>query len=285
MKILKHSYAMISLLLSFAVCAQSDKTIQWIGGPTFLLNIGSFKIIADPMLGPKSEISFRIAKHPVTGELNAAIKRFKDPAKFDINSIDLILISHPHPDHIDDKAVEILDHNLQVITTSNSVGKFEDWGFKRVKGLEWNDTISLYKEVETLDIIAVRAKHTADENLNSELGKVNGYIINYQSAKEGYTIYWSGDTVWFPELESYKKFQPIDLFIPNMGAVGYGKRGLNAEQCIKIITALSPLKVFPVHHSTFSHYTESIEVLEIMMVNTGYINRLRLPDLGEIIKP
>lgn len=283
MRIRKLNILIITLLLSITGIAQSKKSMQWIGGPTYVLNLGSFKILADPMLGPKSKEAFRIKVHPITGEPNAAIERFEDPAKFDKNNIDLLLISHMHPDHIDPTAVEVLDKKLKTITTTTGVSTFQKWGFLNVTGLEWKDTITMQKAKESLKIIALKSMH-AEEPLNTELGKGNGYIIEYRSGKTVFRIYWTGDTVWFDEIASYAKYGKINLLIPNMGAPGQGKRGLDAKQALKIITALDPKKVIPVHHTTFAHYSEPIEVLKTEISKTKYKKRLQVLPLGEIVK-
>ena len=276
----KISLLLISLLcLSAEGFTQEKKEIQWIGGPTYILKLGSFKILTDPMLGPKSKEAFRIKIHPTTGEKNAAIERFSDPAEFDRSNIDLLLISHMHPDHIDPAAVEILDKNLKTITTAQGVPTMQKWGFTNSLGLEWKDTVTMKKGKEYLKIIAVKSMH-AEEPLNSELGKGNGYIIEYGSGKSIFRIYWTGDTVWFDEIASFSSYGKIDLLIPNMGAPGNGKRGLDALQALKIITALDPKKIIPVHHTTFSHYAEPISVLQSELSKTKYKNRLQLVPLG-----
>lgn len=275
---------MILLIASLLGNAQAKKQMQWIGGPTSILQLGSFKILTDPMLGGKSKESFRIKVHPNTGELNAAIERYTDPAEFDNSNFDLLLISHPHPDHIDEKAINTLDKNIQTITTMSSLEQIKTWGFKNSKGLEWNDNLILKKGKETLTINAVQAMHADSEPLNTSLGKVNGYVIEYASGKSIYRIYWSGDTVWFDKINDLKKFGKLDLFIPDMGAVGYGKRGLSAAACLKIIEALDPKRIIPVHHTTFSHYTEPISVLEDLISKTKYKKRLSVIDLGVMTK-
>lgn len=276
----KISILLIAILyISANDFAQSKKEIRWIGGPTYILKLGSFKVLTDPMLGPKSKEAFRIKVHPTTGEPNAAIERFSDPAEFDKSNIDLLLISHMHPDHIDPAAIAVLDKNLKAITTTAGISTMQKWGFTNAAGLEWKDTVTLKKGIESLKIIAVKSMH-AQEPLNSELGKGNGYIIEYSSGKSVFRIYWTGDTVWFDEIASYSKYGKIDLFIPNMGAVGNGKRGLDAIQALKIITALDPKKIIPVHHTTFSHYAEPISVLQSELAKTKYKERLQLVPLG-----
>jgi N-acyl-phosphatidylethanolamine-hydrolysing phospholipase D len=271
--------------LSFA---QMHKSFQWIGGPTYVLQLGSFRILTDPMFCLKGDSSFIIKQHPSTGQLNAPIKRFADPAPFDTAGIDLLLISHTHPDHIDKEARHMLNKSLTAIAPATESQMMVDWGFANTTGLDWGKEMTLNKAGESLRIIAVKARHAVGEELNTALGKVNGYILEYNDGHAVYRIYWTGDDVWFDGMQDLTKYGKIDLLIPDMGAVGsdgkIGRRGLNSSDCLHIITVLDPVMVIPVHHTTFSMYIEPISVLRETLDTTAYKNRLRLPQPGSILK-
>jgi N-acyl-phosphatidylethanolamine-hydrolysing phospholipase D len=268
--------------------AQTNKSFQWIGGPTYVLQLGSFRILTDPMFCKKGDTAFFIKQHPTTGQLNAPIKRYADPAPFDTAGIDLLLISHTHPDHIDKEARNILNKSLPVIAPSTESRMMVDWGFANTTGLEWGKDTMLNKAGESLRITAVKARHAVDEALNTALGKVNGYIIEYNDGHTVYRIYWTGDDVWFDGTQDLKKYGKIDLLIPDMGSVGsdgkIGRRGLNSTDCLHIISVLDPAMVIPVHHTTFSMYIEPISVLRETLDTTMYKNRLILPQPGSILK-
>jgi N-acyl-phosphatidylethanolamine-hydrolysing phospholipase D len=146
----------------------------------------------------------------------------------------------------------------------------------------------MVKGDETLRIIAVEAMHAKDEPLKSQLGKGNGYIIEYTKGKKVYRIYWTGDTVWFDKLQDNTKFGRINLLIPDMGSVGsdgkIGRRGLNAQDCLKIVKTLNPDRITPVHHTTFSMYVEPISVLQQTLDTTQYKKRLSIIKTGDTIK-
>jgi N-acyl-phosphatidylethanolamine-hydrolysing phospholipase D len=199
----------------------------------------------------------------------------------------LLLISHLHADHFDKEAKEILNKKLKTISPFNNKKMLLEWGFINTVSLQWNETITLTKENETLKIIAIKAVHAADKKLNIELGEVNGYIIEHNAKNKIYRIYWSGDTIWFDDIKKIKQYGSIDLFIPNMGAVGVdgdiGRRGLDAIECIKIIEYLKPKLITPVHHSTFSHYIEPISILQEMLSKTEHKNTLKIIKENESI--
>ncbi len=64
---MKKNCFIITILLSQKGFTQTATTSQWIGGPTYILQSGSFKISTDPMPGAKSDSAFIIKKHPTTG--------------------------------------------------------------------------------------------------------------------------------------------------------------------------------------------------------------------------
>ena len=287
MKKTKIILLLTSILFSGQAVVKRTKSLQWIGGPTYVLQLGSFKIITDPMLCSKSDNAFVIKKHPTTGEINAFVKRLVEPTMLDTSNIDVLLISHLHADHFDKEAKETLNKNLTTVAPTANKETLLAWGFYNTTGLKWNDTITFKKDFETIKIIAVKALHAKDEHLNTELGHVNGYIIEYNDGKNTFRVYWTGDTVWFDEIKEYKKFGRINLLIPNMGAVGadgnIGRRGLNAIECMKIIRCLNPILIIPVHHNTFSHYTEPIAVLQELSAKTKYKARVKIIKESSII--
>ena len=192
MKTFKLSVLVLLMLITQLAIAQSGKSFQWIGGPTYVLHLGSFKILTDPMFSPKSDSAFIIAKHPTTGALNAPIQRYIAPAKFDTAHIDVLLISHPHADHFDKEAKSALSKTLFVIAPGVDKAHIQAWGFTRTTGLNWGDSSVMKKGNETLRIIAVKAMHAKDEPLRSQLGKGNGYMIEYTKGTKVYRIYWTG---------------------------------------------------------------------------------------------
>jgi N-acyl-phosphatidylethanolamine-hydrolysing phospholipase D len=287
MKILNWLAIAAGIMPAFTAQAQSTKTFQWIGGPTYILQLGSFRILADPMLAPAGDSAFILKKDPMTGRLNAPVKRLVSPAPFDTAGIDLLMISHLHADHMDQQARDLLQKSLPVILPPSNVEMIKSWGFMHATGLEWNSDLQFQKGEEVLHIIAVRAMHAA-EPLNTELGKVNGYIIEYKNGDEVYRIYWTGDTIWFDDIKQFKQYGSISLLLPHLGAVGagssLGRRGLNAAETIRMINALHPALTIPVHHTTFSHYREPISVLQQQAARLPRGAQLLIPEEGKITK-
>ena len=115
---------------------------------------------------------------------------------------------------------------MPVIEPAVNKALIESWGFINTTGLNWGDSTVLRKGNETLRIIAVEARHAANDPLRTALGKGNGYMVEYFDGHKTFRIYWTGDTVWFDEIAGYTKFGKINLLVPDMGSVGSdGKSG------------------------------------------------------------
>ncbi|PWV46477.1 MBL fold metallo-hydrolase [Chitinophaga sp. S165] len=288
MKYIKSLLVLLVIAGMQSVNAQNKKTMQWIGGPTYVLQLGSFKILTDPMLSPKGDSAFIIKQHPTTGQMNAPITRLIAPASFSLANIDLLLISHPHADHVDKQAIEKLDKDQHLVGPEENYSVFKNWGFKDINGLKWGDSTIMKKGTEVLKIIAVKTVHAANEPLHTALGNGNGYIIEYSAGDNYYRIYWTGDTVWFEEMNNYTSYGKIDLLIPDMGAVGsdgnLGRRGLNSEDCLHLANVLQPTSIIPVHHSTFSMYVEPVSVLKRTFSSAGFGDRLHILKTGATTK-
>lgn len=75
-------------------------TMQWIGGPTVLLQLGTTRILTDPMFG-EGPRAFIMSGHPSTGEERAEIARTAPLPAFDAETLDIVIVSHLHTDHFD----------------------------------------------------------------------------------------------------------------------------------------------------------------------------------------
>jgi len=194
--------------------------LTWVGGPTARIEIGSFRILTDPMLGEGPE-AFVMRRHPSTGEYNVPIARLAPLPAVDLDDLDLVIASHLHGDHFDPRAVERLDKGLQVLAPTPNVRQLRDWGFHDVTGLDWRQGLTWHKDGQLLRVLAVPAHHAHDEVANHELGTVNGYLIEHVAGDSVVRVYWTGDTVWFDELGEVAETLPgVDLLLPHLGGVG-----------------------------------------------------------------
>jgi L-ascorbate metabolism protein UlaG (beta-lactamase superfamily) len=263
--------------------------VRWLGGPTALLTYGGLRVLTDPMLGPRGEHAFVLAKHPSSGVPDAAIARYTTPVAFSFEALDAILISHTHPDHVDARARETLPKHLPLVVAAAGVEAMRSAGFTDVRALDWGQALTLSHGSTTLRVTAEPAHHAHDASLDQHLGRGNGYVLDWSSPSGTYRAYWTGDAVLSDESRTLtERAGPIDLLLPHMGGVGgdggLGLRTMNAEELLGLVARVQPRAVVPIHHTTFAHYREPIEALEQRAAESGLSHLFRFLREGESVE-
>jgi N-acyl-phosphatidylethanolamine-hydrolysing phospholipase D len=259
--------------------------LLWVGGPTSRIELGSFRLLTDPMLSQGPE-AFVMNGHPSTGEDNVPIARRSPLPPVQLDDLDLVLATHLHTDHFDAAAVERLSKDLPVIAPTANVPQLQDWGFSKVEGMDWRQERSWHKHGERLRVLALPAHHSHDAHVRRELGVVNGYLLEHRTDAAAFRIYCTGDTVWFDELHQIAEELPdVDLLLPHLGGVGkdgpWGLMTLDAAEGTDVVRVTRPRTVIPVHHSTFSHYVEPVSVFAKALATSRYTGQLVVLDEGQ----
>jgi N-acyl-phosphatidylethanolamine-hydrolysing phospholipase D len=265
----------------------STSKFTWLGGPTFLLELGRFKCLSDPMFG-EGPAAFIMHDHPSTGAPIAAIARLAPLPPLHLRGLDGVIVSHLHSDHFDQVATDRLDKTLTVIAAPDHAAALNARGFQQVQSLKWGQVWVSQKNGETLTITAVPARHAHAEQLNAVLGVVNGYLIDHRADGSHYRVYWTGDTVWFDDLTGLKAHAGhVDALIPHLGAVGidgpYGQMTLDAAEAARVADLFEADTIIPIHHHTFSHYVEPIEVLQTRLRGTPHERALHVLQEGDTL--
>lgn len=258
----------------------------WVGGPTARVEIGSFRILTDPMLGDGTE-AFIMRRHPSTGQTSVPIARLAPLPSIDVDDLDMVIASHLHSDHFDARAVEQLNKDLELVAPTAHLPQLREWGFGRLAGLEWDQEKTWLKNGERLRVLALPAHHAHDEQADHELGVVNGYLIEHQTASSTFALYWTGDTVWFDALaDTAQNLQTVNLLLPHMGGVGkdggpWGMISLDAVEGTRVVEVINPDTVIPMHHSTFPFYVEPIDQFAARLDTSSYAGKLVILNEGD----
>jgi L-ascorbate metabolism protein UlaG (beta-lactamase superfamily) len=228
-----------------------DIRLTHIGTATLLLEIGSLRLLTDPVFDPAGG-------HYFFGYGTSSIKLTAPSIRAeDLGKIDAVLLSHDqHEDNLDRAGRALLPHAGKVITTSA--------GAKRLKGnaiglRTWQSTT-----IEASDIkITVTAAPAHHGTLGSHLivGETTGFILEWTGQKQG-ALYISGDTVWFHGLREIGQRFKIGTAILHIGGahfpiLGLTRFTLNAREAVRLVHALEPHMVIPIHYEGWKHFRES----------------------------
>ena len=263
-------------------------SIRWLGGATMEMHLGSFRVLTDPVLA-EGPVAFHMDEHPSTGESGVPIERRAPLPSLDVEGLDVLLLSHVHSDHFDAVARERVPRTLWGLAPAEHVPQLERWGFEVIEGTIAGEEHHIERAGEILRIYVLPARHSHEAATSATLGAVNGYLIEHEIVRRTLRIAWTGDTVWFDELPAALTQRGlVDVLIPHLGAVGRdGPRGLmsmDAAQAAQLIEAVRPRLVMPVHHHTFSHYTEPVEALVARLAGSPHHDVLRFVEEGDVVR-
>jgi L-ascorbate metabolism protein UlaG (beta-lactamase superfamily) len=116
----------------------NQATLVWFGHSSYLLKLGSTHILVDPVFsGNASPVSFFAKAYP-----GADLYKPADMP----DTLEAILLTHDHYDHLDYKTVRQLDARTNHFYTSLGVGAhLEFWGIPagKITELDWGETVAI----------------------------------------------------------------------------------------------------------------------------------------------
>ena len=255
--------------------AETGLRATWLGHSTVLLEIDGWRILTDPVWGPRaSPFSFLGPKRfqPVP----VAIK--------DLPKLDAVLISHDHYDHLDYPSVRALAKLRVPIITSLGVGKhLEAWGVpaERITELDWWENATL---PGGFTITAAPAHHFSGRSLGDRNTTLWSSFV-FKGDK--HSVYFSGDTGLSPLFEEIgRRLGPFDLTLMEVGAFhpSWGSVHLGPDNALKAWKQLGSGKFLPVHWGTFNlamHAWDQPAERLFSLAPEGLV----MPRLGEPLEP
>ena len=258
---------------------QRDLQFAWLGHATFLIKIDDKVILTDPMFshraGPFGWLSPMRYSKTLSSTDNLPV-------------VDVVLITHNHPDHLDEDSIKALIPKTRYFIAPLAVGKLlEEWGVshKKITELDWWQT----KSIDGLTITAAPAKHTSERGI---FDKNKTLWVSYGIQGQKYSLYLSGDSGWHKGLyEIGERLGPFDVAFFDIGAYGKQKGWkeihYTPEQAVKAHQAVRGKLMVPSGWGTFDlalfPWYEPIEWFLIAANQAGV--DYRTPKIGEVVIP
>ena len=253
--------------------------ITYLGGATFLIEIGDFRLLTDPGFDPNGT-----EKSEGPGHLLTKIMAPPVPIE-EIGTIDAVLLSHQqHFDNLDISGRALLPKVGRVLTTPESADALGG----NAEGLApGQSTVLTNDEGQEIRVTATLALHGLAEAVRKATGDVTGFVLEWEG-QDG-VLYITGDTVWFDDIVEVGRQFDVGAVILHMGAAKVPAAGDNAltmtsDEGARLTKALDANVAFAAHFEGWAHYTDfSRERMARVFDEAGVGDRLQLIALGETI--
>ena len=258
---------------------QSGLRATWLGHSTVLLEIDGYRLLTDPVWGPRASPSRLVGP-----------KRFQ-PVPIALSAlppVDAIVLSHDHYDHLDYPTVRALRKSAVPFITSLGVGAhLEAWGIapERIVELDWWESHTLPNSAVT--VTAAPSQHFSGRGLKDRNATLWSSMV---IRSPNHRVFFSGDTGLTTEYEAIKtRLGPFDLVLLEVGAhhPSWGDIHLGPDNALKAHALLGGGPFLPVHWGTFALAIHDWDLPAETLLKLGPDRgaQLLMPRLGEAVEP
>jgi len=259
-----------------------ESHIEFIRNATVVLNYGGKRLLIDPMFAEKE------AYPGFPGTVNSELRNPLVEMPVDtegLTNVDAVLVSHLHPDHWDEVAIETLPKDIKVLAKDD-----EDANTIRSQGFTNWEILEKKANFQGLHFQLTYCQHGPDAayeipELAEFLGEPAGYYFNEEDEK---SIYFLGDTVWIDQVENNLKTWQPDIVVvnagyarmedENMGAILTGKKDVR-----KVHEIVPGATIIAIHMEALNHCMLSRNELKEYAEEKGFADNLIIPEDGETI--
>jgi L-ascorbate metabolism protein UlaG (beta-lactamase superfamily) len=250
--------------------------LHHIRNATFVIEAGNKIILVDPMLGkigtqpPFTLFRYKPKRNPLVA--------LPTNSQTILDSVTHCLVTHLHPDHLDQDAETFLkSKNIPVICSS------KDEKTLKKRGLNVSQSLDYWKPQAFLggEITGIPAVHGYGF-IAFPMGNVMGFYIKLNNEE---SIYISADTVYTEHVEKVLSQLKPDITVIACGTarLDIGKPLLMTMEEILKFVEKSPKKVFANHLEALNHCPTTRQELKMALKAKGLLGKVAIPNDGETV--
>jgi len=216
----------------FPALKAGDVGLTWIGHASFLVQTPNTNLLVDPNWAKWLKIIKRI-RHP-----GLEIR--------DLPTIDLVLVTHAHFDHLDRRTLRRVAEDQPIVVPFEVGNLVHGLGFESIHELDYWKCF----EHQGARITLTPCHHWGARMLHDSHRGFGGYIIEL----DGRTIYHCGDTAFFDGFKEIGKRFKIDIALLPIGAYDppSGREvHMNPEEALQAFLDLGARSMVPMHYGSF----------------------------------
>ena len=218
-----------------------NPVIVWFGHSSYLIKSKSFTILVDPVMQGHASPLAMFGK-PFAGSDVYSIE--------DLPSIDLVLLTHDHYDHLHYESVKKLASIAKYFVTSLGVGShLETWGVpsEKITELDWWESASITNNVE---FTATPARHFSGRSFVRGKTLWSAFVLKIH----GHQLFLGGDSGYEDHFKEIgKRFGAFDIALLECGQYGVNWPYIHLlpEQTVIAAKELNAEILMPVHWAKF----------------------------------